>query len=198
MPRPVTRAKNANQHPGKILLNLQPKKHSRAEVVQEREQLKLTKEELVQAMKLGLAAAAKVEDKNEEQDVPPPSQWHLARLSRRKSSLKAVPDSEDERRSVGSKGSKAGDGDNEPIDLMGSSQLDIDSMEASQAVNDMGGVNDDSFEESDEVELADTNLMEEASQAVGGINGVDEDVLELSDKEELVAKKKKKMGGLEI
>ncbi|EGN94726.1 hypothetical protein SERLA73DRAFT_77468 [Serpula lacrymans var. lacrymans S7.3] len=131
---PVTHVKNANQHPGKILLDLQPKKCSQAEVAQEMEQLKLTKDELVRAMKLDIAAAAKVEDENESDEVE---------LAARKTTMGSI------------------------------------------------GIQADSSQQ-------DTNLMEEASQAVSGINRVDEDVLELSDEEELVAKKKKKMGGLGI
>ncbi|EGO20206.1 hypothetical protein SERLADRAFT_417971 [Serpula lacrymans var. lacrymans S7.9] len=141
---PVTHVKNANQHPGKILLDLQPKKCSQAEVAQEMEQLKLTKDELVRAMKLDIAAAAKVEDEN------------IARIK-------------------------------------GDHFKESDEVELAARKTTMGsiGIQADSSQQ-------DTNLMEEASQAVSGINRVDEDVLELSDEEELVAKKKKKMGGLGI
>ncbi|EGO01101.1 hypothetical protein SERLA73DRAFT_151647 [Serpula lacrymans var. lacrymans S7.3] len=223
MSRPVTRAKNAHQHPRKILFDLEPKCRSRAEVAQEKEQFKLTKKELVQAMKLGLAAAAKVENKNAREDIednipmlppsqrhqvskkdspdiedgredsvaPIPSQWRQSRLACRESSLKVIPDSEDEEESVGSKESKKDEqGIDGAIGMMCSSQLDFQT-------ND--GV-DEGIDDRDINMMCSSQLDFQADDGLDG--GIDDGAddgdnnggLEESDIEELVSKKKKKAG----
>ncbi|EGN93688.1 hypothetical protein SERLA73DRAFT_156243 [Serpula lacrymans var. lacrymans S7.3] len=100
MTHPTTCAKNASQHPGKVLLELQCKRCTKAEITAAKKKEELTLEQVEQGVRAGLAAVAAIEDKQVLEDgeasltMPPPSQ---CRLVHRMSSMRTVPDSEEER-----------------------------------------------------------------------------------------------------
>ncbi|EGN94012.1 hypothetical protein SERLA73DRAFT_78387 [Serpula lacrymans var. lacrymans S7.3] len=145
MSRPTTRAKNASQHPGKVLLELQRKRRTKAEIAAAKKKEELTLEQVEQGVRAGLAAVAAIEDKQVLEDgeasltMPPLSQRHLVHCM---NSMRAVPDSEEERgRSVTA--SEDGDAvadlyDDEPSQRQGviqSQEPNYDDIKSSQVPN---------------------------------------------------------------
>ncbi|EGO23325.1 hypothetical protein SERLADRAFT_394607 [Serpula lacrymans var. lacrymans S7.9] len=84
MSRPITRAKNASQHPGQVVLDAQPKCQTRTKVAEERKNKAHNNEMTALAIRRALSAVEKEEDKQAREDlaaenpVPPPSQRQRA------------------------------------------------------------------------------------------------------------------------
>ncbi|KAI9436931.1 hypothetical protein H4582DRAFT_1767856, partial [Lactarius indigo] len=67
--RPVTRAKNATQHPGQVVLNAQSKRRTNEEMTKVREQERLEIRVAEQEIRAALKKVARIQDQQELEDI---------------------------------------------------------------------------------------------------------------------------------
>ncbi|KAI9428634.1 hypothetical protein H4582DRAFT_1783959, partial [Lactarius indigo] len=66
---PVTRAKNATQHPGQVVLNAQMKRQTNEEMAKVREQERLERRVAEQEIRAALKKVARIQDQQELEDI---------------------------------------------------------------------------------------------------------------------------------
>ncbi|KAI9441588.1 hypothetical protein H4582DRAFT_1766200, partial [Lactarius indigo] len=67
--RPVTRAKNATQHPGQVVLDAQMKRRTNEEMAKVREQERLERRVAEQEIRAALKKVARIQDQQELEDI---------------------------------------------------------------------------------------------------------------------------------